>query len=110
MSRSVATDRLAEDVRVLSIVVAELEFRDIQRKIFAADFVIGADSAALNQAPEAFDGVGVDRAHDISPLGVIDHAMDLQGTDAFLAGEHHVDGAEPCTHGVLRVLRNGEVT
>ena len=58
-------DRFGEDVVVEPIIVAELEFRDVQRQVLAADLVIRADHAALNQRPEAFDGVGVNDAVNV---------------------------------------------
>lgn len=54
-----------EDVRVQAIIVAELELGNIQREVLLADLVVCANDAAFNQAPEAFDGVGMDRTHDI---------------------------------------------
>jgi len=47
--------RRSEDVAVLAIVVAELEFSDIQRQIFAADLMECADHATLDKRPEALD-------------------------------------------------------
>jgi len=71
--------RLAEDVRVLSVVVAELKLRDVQRQVLGADLVEGADHAALEDRPEALDGVGVDRADDIFALAVVDDRMRVLG-------------------------------
>jgi hypothetical protein len=48
-----------EDVRVLPIVVAELELGNIERHIFAAHFVERTDHATLENRPEAFDGLCV---------------------------------------------------
>jgi hypothetical protein len=62
---SASLDRRSEDVRVLPIVIAELELGDIQRHIFPAHFVERADDAALEDRPEAFDGLSVDCADDI---------------------------------------------
>jgi hypothetical protein len=42
-----------EDVGVMAIIVAELEFGDIKRQIFFADLMKGADHAALDQRPKA---------------------------------------------------------
>ena len=36
-------DRCSENVRVLPVVIAELEFGDIQRQVFLADLVEGSD-------------------------------------------------------------------
>ena len=68
-------DRLAEDVGVLAVVVAELELRDVQRHIFGAHLVKGADNTAFEDRPEAFNRVGVDRANNVLALGVIYDAM-----------------------------------
>lgn len=57
--------RFPEDVRVVPIVVPELKFRDVERQVLPADLVVRADDPALKQAPEAFNRVGVDRAHDV---------------------------------------------
>jgi hypothetical protein len=64
-------DRFAEDVVIKTVVISELKFCDVQREVFAADLVIGADDAALNQRPEAFNRVRVDRADNVLAGGVI---------------------------------------
>lgn len=61
----------SEDVRVVPIVVPEFEFRNIERQIFAADLVIGPDHAALDERPEAFNRIGVDRSNDVLANGMI---------------------------------------
>jgi hypothetical protein len=66
------TDRRSENVGVETIVIPELKFRDVQRKVLFADLVEGADHAALNQRPKAFDGVCVDCADNVIALSVID--------------------------------------
>jgi hypothetical protein len=58
----------AKNVRVVSVVVPELEFRDVQRQIFAADFVEAPHDAALQQRPEAVNRGGMDDAINILPL------------------------------------------
>src|SRR5438552_15027611 len=73
--KSASPDRLAEDVRVIAVVVAELEFRDVERHVLGADLVEGADNAALEDAAEAFNRVGVDRADNVLTLGVVNDAM-----------------------------------
>ena len=67
-------DRRSEDVRVPPIVISELELCNIERHIFAAHFVEGADDAALEDRPEAFDGLSMDRADDILPSGMVNGA------------------------------------
>ena len=43
-----------EDVRVQTVVIAELELGNIERKVLFADLVEGPDHAALDERPEAF--------------------------------------------------------
>jgi hypothetical protein len=64
-------DRRSEDIRVLSIVVAELELGDIERHIFAAHFVECADHATLENRPETFNGLSVNCANDILPSRMV---------------------------------------
>jgi hypothetical protein len=45
--RSASLDRLGEDVVVTPVIIPELEFSNIERQVFAADLVIGADHIAL---------------------------------------------------------------
>ena len=61
---SASADCRSEDIRVLTVVISELEFGDIERHIFAAHLVERADYAALEDAPKAFDGIGVDFPDD----------------------------------------------
>ena len=58
-------DCRSKNVRILAVVIAEVELGDIERHIFAAHFVECADHAALEDRPEAFDGLSVDCADDI---------------------------------------------
>jgi hypothetical protein len=61
-------DRRSENVRVLQIVIGELEFGNIERHVFAAPFfVVRANHAALENRPETLDGLSVDCADDILP-------------------------------------------
>jgi hypothetical protein len=64
-------DRRPEYVGVSPIVVAELEFRDIEREIFLAHLVECPDHTALNQRPKAFDGVRVNRADNIPAASMV---------------------------------------
>jgi len=45
---SASCNRRPEDIRILSIVVAELEFRDVERHVFGAHLVECADYATLD--------------------------------------------------------------
>ena len=71
-SLSAFPDRHAEDVIVLAVVVPELELRDVQRQILGADLVERADDPALEDRPEAFNRVRVDRTDNILAGRVID--------------------------------------
>jgi hypothetical protein len=75
MKFSTPLDRRSENVHVLTIVISELEFGDIERHIFAAHFVERADHAALEYRPKALNGLGVDCTDDILPFGMISDAM-----------------------------------
>lgn len=46
---------IAEDIRVLPVVVAPLKLGDVERQILAANVVERADDAALDERPEAFN-------------------------------------------------------
>jgi hypothetical protein len=61
----------AKNVGILSIVVAELKLIQVQRQIFLADVVIGADDATLEQRPEAFDVVRMHFAAHVFILGML---------------------------------------
>ena len=63
-------NRRAENIRIEAIVVAELEFRNVQRHIFGADLVERADDAALEDRPEAFNRIRVDRADNVALRGM----------------------------------------
>jgi hypothetical protein len=65
----------AENVRILAMVMMELELRQIERQIFGADIVIGADYSALQEAPQRFDVVRVNLAANVLARLVIDRLM-----------------------------------
>jgi hypothetical protein len=66
------TNRVAKNICVLPVVVAELKFRDVERHVFFADLVERAHHAAREDRPEALNRVGVDRADNIFMRGMID--------------------------------------
>jgi hypothetical protein len=72
---STSFDRRPENIRILPVVISELELSNIQRHIFAAHFVKRADNATLEDRPEAFNGLSVDRADDVLAFGVINDAV-----------------------------------
>src|SRR5271155_1239830 len=76
MTASLApADRRSENVWVHAVIVPELKLRDVQRQIFAADFVEVSDDAALEDAPKSFNRVGVNCADDVLATTVIDNAV-----------------------------------
>src|SRR5689334_13389836 len=68
-------NRRSENVGIEPIVVSELKLRDVERQIFLADFVEASDDAALEDAPEPFNRVGVDRADNVAAQTMIDALM-----------------------------------
>src|SRR5271165_2093161 len=68
---SASLDRRSEDVFVEAIVIPQLEFCKIERKIFSADLMEAAHDAALQDRPEALDCVRVDSADNVLPLAVV---------------------------------------
>jgi hypothetical protein len=77
----------AEDIRVFPVIVAELELCDVQRQILFADFVETTHDAALEDRPEALDGVGVNCANNMLACGMIDHAMRKLFANSLVAAE-----------------------
>src|SRR5260370_13095162 len=74
-----------EDVRVLTIIVAELEFSDIQRHVFGAHLVKRAHHAALEDRPEALNRLGMNRADDVLALGVVNGRVRIFLVEFFVA-------------------------
>ena len=64
LSKSAPTNRCSKNICVHAVVIAELELRDVQREIFAADLMERAHDAAFEDAPEVFNRLRVDRASD----------------------------------------------
>ena len=72
---SASLDRRSKDIRVLAVVVPELKLGDIERQIFLADLVEASHDAALDERPEALDGLSMNRADDILPVRMVDYAV-----------------------------------
>jgi hypothetical protein len=70
-----AADRRAKNVGIEAVVIAELKLRDIQRHVFRADFMERANHAALEDGPEAFNRVCVDRTNNVLAPAMIDRAV-----------------------------------
>ena len=52
---SAACYRFPENIGVVTVVVPELKFRDVQRQVFLADLVIAANDPALEDAPKTLN-------------------------------------------------------
>jgi hypothetical protein len=63
-----------EHVGIEAVVIAELEFGDVERHIFGAHFVERADNAALEDRPEALNRIRVDRTDHVL-LFVVLHGL-----------------------------------
>jgi hypothetical protein len=72
---SASLNRRSENVVVEAIIVPELEFRNVKVKVAFAHIVECADDAALKDAPETLNCLGVDSPDDILVLGVVNGAM-----------------------------------
>ena len=53
-----APDRVDEDVVVVAVAVPPVRFFEVTVKVLLRDLVEGSNDASLEQAPDAFDGVG----------------------------------------------------
>src|SRR5579872_3712838 len=69
---SAACYRCLENVRVVTVVVLELRFGDVEREVLPADVVERADDRPLDDRPEALDGLSVDGADDVLAVCVAD--------------------------------------
>lgn len=72
---SAACYRLFEDIGVVAVVVAKLELCDVERQVFFADLMIGADDTALNQRPKAINCLSVHRTDHVFASGMINRLM-----------------------------------
>jgi hypothetical protein len=79
-------NRRSEDVRVLPVIIAELEFGNIQRHIFPAHFVERADHPALEYRPEALNGLSMDCANDILPPRMVNSRVWIILVELIVAG------------------------
>lgn len=57
---SASANSFTKNVGIVPVIIPELKFRNVERKVFAADLVIGANDPALDEAPESFNRVRVD--------------------------------------------------
>jgi hypothetical protein len=69
----------------MAVVVPELKFSDVERQILLADLVVAANDPALEDAPKAFNRVGVHSADNVFTLGVLDYFVRVQLLDVVIA-------------------------
>ena len=74
-------NRNAEDVRVLAVIVVAAELRHAEGEIFQADFMVGADYAALQQRPKALNRIGMDGANKVLANFVITDDARIVGVE-----------------------------
>jgi hypothetical protein len=67
-----------EDIRIVPVVIAPFELCNIQRQVFAADFVEASHDAPLQQRPKAIDRLCMNRAIDILASAMPDSPVFLQ--------------------------------
>jgi hypothetical protein len=82
---SASPDRFTEDVRVLAVVVAELELGDVERQILVGYLMEGADHAALHERPETFDGLSVDGADNVLADCMVNRRVGIFGVEFIVA-------------------------
>lgn len=82
---SASPNRLAEDISVQPIVVAELEFRDVQGQVFGGNLVEGPDHTALNQAPETLNRLRMDSTDNVLARSMVNGLMGEFTVEVFVA-------------------------
>jgi hypothetical protein len=73
-------------VTVLTIIVPELEFSDIQMQILLGNLMISTDNSTLEDRPEALDCVGVNRANDVLANSVVNRLVRETALKTAIAG------------------------
>jgi hypothetical protein len=69
------SNRSAKNISVQAVIIPEFKFSDIQRQIFVTDLMEIAHDAALDERPEAFDCVRMNRADNVLSLAVVNGLM-----------------------------------
>src|SRR5579863_2949757 len=64
-------NRHSEDIVVKTVVITELKFCDVKRQILGANLVERADDTALENAPKAFNRLGVNGTDNVLTLGMV---------------------------------------
>src|SRR5271168_1453796 len=65
----------AENVSIISVIVAELKLRDVQRHIFGADLVEAANNPAFEDRPKTLNRIRMDRADHVLLAVMVDRLM-----------------------------------
>jgi hypothetical protein len=79
---SASCDCRSENVGVHAVIIPELELRHVERHIFGTDLVEASDNTAFEDAPEAFNRVGVDGSHDVLFAVVVNRLVIVLGQPA----------------------------
>jgi hypothetical protein len=79
-----------EYIGVITVVIAELEFGNVQMQVFPANLVISSHDSALPDRPEAFNRVRVNRANNVLANGMINRLV----WEAML--QSHIAGRSIC--------------
>jgi len=64
-------NRRSKDICIFPVIVAELKFCNIERHVFGTGLVEASNYTALENRPEAFNRVRMNRADDILPSGMV---------------------------------------
>jgi hypothetical protein len=75
----------SENVVIETVIISELKFCDVERHIFGADLMERADDAALEDAPEAFDGLGMNGTNNVLALRVVNGGVRISLVEALVA-------------------------
>jgi hypothetical protein len=67
--------RFPENIFLFSVVKSKLKFVQVQRQIFFADVVVGADDSALDERPERFHRVRMNDAANILAFAMVHGVM-----------------------------------
>ena len=75
MKKLIPAYRLPEDIRVVAVIIAELEFGDVERQVLSGYFMECTNDTALEDRPETFNRIRVDRTNDVLALAVVNDAV-----------------------------------
>lgn len=87
LMNSASPNRFPKNVSVQAVIIPELELSDIQREIFGGNLVECADNAAFENRPEAFNGLGMNRATDVLSNVMVDSFVRELAIQMFVANQ-----------------------